>query len=562
MSTVVAPRQPVIPDHDLRGVLRIDAFRRLWTALSLSSLGDWLGLLALTALAPRLAKDGYAAQNLAVAGVFILRLAPAILVGPVAGVVADRLDRRWTMVVCDVCRFALFLSIPLVGTLTWLFVATFLIEVCSLMWIPAKEATIPNLVPRERLETANQLSLFTTYGSAPVAAALFAGLALITGMIDNSVPQIDEVDLALYVNAATFLVSAATIFRLTAIPAREATAHADRPSFWHTLVEGWQYVGRTPLIRGLVVGMLGAFAAGGAVVGLARTFVTDLGGGDPGYGLLFGTVFLGLAVGMFLGPRLLPDFSRRRLFGLALGGAGLALAVLALIPNLVVAVLVTLVIGAFAGVSWVTGYTLIGLEVTDDLRGRTFAFVQTMARVVLVLVLAVAPLLAAAIGQHQIEVTEAMTLTYNGAAFVFLGAGLLAAGLGFVSYRHMDDRRGVPLGTDIAAAFASEPVGRRASGPREGFFIALVGGEGAGKSTQAQALRRWLESLGHDVVVTFEPGATEVGRRLRSVLLDHPEAIEGGDGAAPPHLSPRAEALLFAADRAEHVATVVRPAPW
>ena len=66
--------------------------------------------------------------------------------------------------------------------------------------------------------------------------------------------------------------------------------------------------------------MLGAFAAGGAVIGLARTFVTDLGGGDPGYGLLFGTVFLGMAGGMLLGPRLLPDFSRRRLFGLSIVG--------------------------------------------------------------------------------------------------------------------------------------------------------------------------------------------------------------------------------------------------
>ncbi len=561
MSTAAAAHQPVVPDHDLRGVLRIEAFRRLWTALSLSSLGDWLGLLALTALAPRLAQGGYAAANLAVAGVFILRLAPAIVVGPFAGVVADRLDRRWTMVVCDVARFALFLSIPLVGTLTWLFIATFLIEVASLMWIPAKEATVPNLVPRERLETANQLSLFTTYGSAPVAAALFAGLALVTGIIDNPVPQIDAVDLALYVNAATFLVSAATIFRLTDIPARERVEGADRPTIWATLVEGWKYVGRTPLIRGLVVGMLGAFAAGGAVIGLARTFVTDLGGGDPGYGLLFGTVFLGLASGMLLGPRLLPDFSRRRLFGLALGGAGFALALLALIPHLVIAVIVTFVIGAFAGVSWVTGYTLLGLEVADEVRGRTFAFVQTMVRVVLVLVLAVAPLLAAAIGRHRVEVTEAMTLTYNGAAFVFLLAGLLAAGLGFVSYRHMDDRRGVPLAGDLAAAFASEPVGVRGHGPREGFFIALEGGEGAGKSTQAQALRAWLESQGHDVVVTFEPGATEVGRRLRSVLLDHPEPPDGDDAAAAPaQLSPRAEALLFAADRAEHVATVVRPA--
>jgi dTMP kinase len=551
----------VIPDHDLRAVLLIPAFRRLWTALSLSSFGDWLGLLALTALAPRLAHDGYAAANFAIAGVFILRLAPAILVGPIAGVVADRLDRRYTMVICDLARFLLFLSIPLVGTLTWLFVATFLIEVASLVWIPAKEATVPNLVPRERLESANQLSLFTTYGSAPVAAVVFAGLALLTGILDNAFPQLAAVDLALYVNAATFLVSALTILRLTAIPAREPLPEGEtHPSVWRTLVEGWTYVGRTRLVRGLVVGMLGAFAAGGAVIGLARTFVTDLGGGDPGYGLLFGTVFLGLAGGMFLGPRLLPDFSRRRLFGLAIGGAGLSLALLGLIPNLVIAVFVTLVIGAFAGVAWVTGYTLLGLEVPDELRGRTFAFVQTMVRVVLVLVLAVSPLLAAAFGRHQVEVTDALALTYNGAAFVFLLAGLLAAGLGIASYRHMDDRRGVPLTVDLVAAFNSEPVGRHGSGPRRGFFIALEGGEGAGKSTQARALAAWLESLGHDVLVTFEPGATEVGRRLRSVLLDHPEPVPGYDVPPPPALSPRTEALLFAADRAEHVATVVRPA--
>ncbi len=551
----------MIPDHDLRAVLLIPAFRRLWTALSLSSFGDWLGLLALTALAPRLAHDGYAAANVAIAGVFILRLAPAILVGPIAGVVADRLDRRLTMVICDVARFALFLSIPLVGTLTWLFVATFLIEVASLVWIPAKEATVPNLVPRERLEAANQLSLFTTYGSAPVAAVVFAGLALLTGILDNALPEIAAVDLALYVNAATFLVSALTILRLTAIPAREPLPEGEtHPSVWRTLVEGWTYVGRNRLVRGLVVGMLGAFAAGGAVIGLARTFVTDLGGGDPGYGLLFGTVFLGLAGGMFLGPRLLPDFSRRRLFGLAIFGAGLALALLGLIPNLVIAVLVTLVIGAFAGVAWVTGYTLLGLEVPDELRGRTFAFVQTMVRVVLVLVLAVSPLLAAAFGRHQVEITDAMALTYNGAAFVFLLAGLLAAGLGVASYRHMDDRRGVPLTDDLVAAFHSEPVGLHGSGPRRGFFIALEGGEGAGKSTQARALAAWLESLGHDVLVTFEPGATEVGRRLRSVLLDHPEPVPGYDVPPPPALSARTEALLFAADRAEHVATVVRPA--
>jgi dTMP kinase len=547
----------VAPDHDLRGVLQVPAFRKLWTALSLSSFGDWLGLLALTALAPRLAGGGYAEANLAIAGVFILRLAPAVVIGPLGGVIADRLDRRFTMVICDLLRFALFLSIPIVGTLLWLFVATFLIEAASLVWIPAKEATLPNLVPRERLETANQLSLFTTYGSAPVAAAVFAGLALVSGMLDNAVSSIDEVDLALFFNAATFLVSALTILRLTEIPRREPRAPGERPaSVGRTLVDGWRFVGQSRLVRGLVAGMLGATAAGGAVVGLARTFVTDLDAGDPGYGLLFGTVFLGLAAGMFLGPRLVPDFSRRRLFGLAIAAAGVALVVLALVPNMVIAVFVTLVIGSFTGVAWVTGYTLLGLGVADDVRGRTFAFVQTMVRVVLVLVLAVAPLVAAAFGRHHIEVTDAMTLTYNGAAITFLIAGLFAAALGFVSYRHMDDRRGVPLGADLAAAYHNEPVGLRRMGPRSGFFIAFEGGEGAGKSTQAQQLAAWLRDRGHEVVLTFEPGGTEVGQRLRAVLLDHQDAM----GQNHPVLSPRAEALLFAADRAEHVTTVIVPA--
>ncbi len=556
--TETADTRVVSPEHDLRGVLRIPAFRKLWTALSLSSFGDWLGLLALTALAPKLASDGYAAANIAISGVFILRLAPAILIGPFAGVVADRLDRRWTMVICDLARFALFVSIPVVGTLWWLLVATFLIETASLVWIPAKEATVPNLVPRERLETANQLSLFTTYGSAPVAAAVFSGLALLTGVLDNAVPGVDRVYLALFFNAATFLVSALTILSLREIPPRAGStepAHKP-PGVWSTLVEGWRFVGTTKVVRGLIAGMLGAFAAGGAVIGLARTFVLDLGGGEPGYGLLFGTVFLGLAAGMFLGPRMVPDFSRRRLIGLSITSAGLSLSLLALIPNMVAAVIITFVIGAWAGVAWVTGYTLLGLEVADELRGRTFAFVQTMVRLVLVLVLVVSPLMAAAFGPHQIEVTDAMVLTYNGAAITMLLFGLLAAALGVASYRQMDDRSGVPLIADLVAAYRREPVGLpRGQTRSSGFFLAIEGGEGAGKSTQAGVLAQWLRGKGHEVVVTFEPGATPLGSRLRSLLLDGLDGPGGERG-----LSARAEALLFAADRAEHMARVIEPA--
>jgi dTMP kinase len=90
---------------------------------------------------------------------------------------------------------------------------------------------------------------------------------------------------------------------------------------------------------------------------------------------------------------------------------------------------------------------------------------------------------------------------------------------------------------------------RSAGRPYPGFFLVFEGGEGAGKSTQVQAVAAWFAARGLEVVSTREPGATDLGRRLRALLLD-PDVT----------LSPRGEALLYAADRAEHVATVVRPA--
>jgi dTMP kinase len=541
----------VEPAHDLRGLLRIVPFRRLWISLGLASLGDWLSFLAAAALAHELAGGvggGYAQQNLAIGGVFLVRLLPAVVIGPIAGAVADRLDRRWTMIICALARAALLVSIPLVDSLVWLFIAIFLIEVASLFWIPAKEATMPNLVPRSRLEAANQLSLVTTYGMAPVAAALFVLLTLITGSTARFLPFFarNPVDVAFYINALTFVFSAVTIWRLTEIP--KTNDHVEHPSMVRTVLDGWRFIFGTPMLRGLVIGMLGAFAAGGVVIGLARTFVTDLGGGDPAFGVLFGTVFVGLATGMFLGPRLLSGFSRRRLFALSILGAGLTLCVLALLGNIVIVVLLTLVLGALAGTAWVIGQTLIGLEVTDRLRGRTFAFVQSLVRITLVLVLAAGPLIAAAIGAHNIKITEQVNATYNGAAITMFCAGVLAALVGFLAFRQMDDRRGVPIWRDLVAAARGEPL--PLPRPLPGFLIAFEGGEGAGKSTQGNQLADWLRAEGFEVLLTHEPGATELGERLRAVLLD----VQTGA------LSPRTEALLYAADRAEHVSTVIRPA--
>ncbi|GAA4605481.1 hypothetical protein GCM10023195_19070 [Actinoallomurus liliacearum] len=526
------------------GVLSIKPFRRLWIALSLSSFGDWLSILALTALAGSLTKGS--AQNYAIGGVLVIKLLPALIFGPLAGAVADRFDRRTTMVIADILRFSLFLSIPIVGRLDWLFVATFLVEIVTLFWIPAKEATVPNLVPKDRLEKANQISLISTYGSAPVAAGTFSVLALISGVIFKTHQQ--QADLALYINAVTFLVSALTIFSLREIPRQDGKVSV--PSVLKQIVDGWRFVGSTPMVRGLTVGIIGAFAAGGAVIGVAKVYVKALGGGDAAYGVVFGMVFVGMAVGMFLAPRILKDFSRRRLFGLAIIGSGVALALIAIIQNLVIVCLLTALLGAGAGIAWVIGYTLVGLEVEDSLRGRTWAFLQSLVRVVLLLTVAAVPFIAVGVGEYRIKVADGV-YRFAGPNVVLLLGALIAVIVGLLAYRQMDDRKGIPLSRDLLAALRGEEYVPEEPGHGErGVFVAFEGGEGAGKTTQARLLAIWLRDQGFDVVTTREPGSTKIGMRLRALLLD--KETSG--------LSARAETLLYAADRAQHVAEVIQPA--
>lgn len=294
--------------------------------------------------------------------------------------------------------------------------------------------------------------------------------------------------------------------------------------------------------------MVGAFSAAGAVIGLARTFVGDLGGGDAAYGVLFGAVFTGLAIGIAFGPKIFAQFSRRRLFGASLSTAGIFLVLLAAISNFTLSVFIVIILGAFSGITWVTGFTMLGMEVHDDVRGRTFAFVQSLIRITLVAVLAIAPIIAATIGEHEYEFQNT-TLNYNGAQITMLLAGVIAALIGFIAYRQMKDRPTVSLWSDIVSALQGE-LGSITGTETKGVFIAFEGGEGTGKSTQSQLLEKWLIQEGETVVLTREPGGTTLGKDLRKILLGHETGA----------ISPRAEALLYAADRAHHVYSIIRPA--
>ena len=525
-------------------MLAIPAFRRLWTVTAITSTGEWLSVLALTSLATHLAAgSGYTAQSFALGGTVAVKLLPSLLFGPLAGALADRFDRRKLMATCDMLKFGLLISIPIVGSLWWLLAATFLIELCAMFWIPAKDAAVPNLLRRpDQMETAAQLGLVVTYGVAVAGGAgLFALVTKFGPLVDANSPT-TAVYLALFVNSFAFLFSALMVwFRIPELSGR--TAPSERasapPSLLFMLRDGFTFVVTTPLVRGLVIGIIGAFTAGGAVIATAKLYSSSLGGGDAAYSILFVSVFGGLALGMAAGPRLALRLPHNRLFGTAIVGAGLSLVVVAVAVHLFMAIVAVMFVGGFAGVAFLTGLTIIGTQVADEIRGRINAFVQSLVRVVLLGAMSLVPIVVGVVATRTITINGTPFLV-DGTRFVLAGAGIVAAVVGTIAYRQMDDRRLEPLLKDLVGAL-------RHGEPRtgSGVLIAVEGATPAETARHAELLATALRERGHHVV---EPD--DEGDAARWAAATREANLSGA----------RAKALAAAAVRADLVERVIRPA--
>ncbi|WLQ42315.1 dTMP kinase [Streptomyces laculatispora] len=582
--TVVSPTSDTLAadsrERAVRALLRIPPLKRLWSAQLVGGIGDALALLVLVLLSLQAAVlegsfgSGYRGAAFAVAAVFGARIIStllfgAVLLGPLTTLTAPGgpIDRRWLMIGADGLRLALLVVAPLWidwmpdRALMMILITVFVTGVGERLWRVAKESAAPALLPAppiegaavrplpDHLDALRRLSLRTDFAAVPVAAAVLLVATLIGNLLGSGLGwfSFHQAALGSYVAAGLFSASISILYFLelpgTATPRpRSPLEGLRRPTTGSGPDKG--RTGAVPLIVGTCAAVAGAIAAAGAV---AVLHATDLGGGPATLALLILALTGGTGVGIRTAGKVLPALSRRRLLSLATAVTGVALLVMGLVPDTATVVLIAVLAGYAAGVAANTGHVLVDQETEEFRRARTTEHLQAVVRVLIALGAVGGPLLAAAIGTHRLTAGD-FVFAHGGAAFTLMLIGALLLPVAAIVLAKTDDRSGVPLRRDLREALrGGDPAVAPAA---TGFFLALEGGDGAGKSTQVEALAEWIRAKGHEVVVTREPGATPVGKRLRSILLDVSSA----------GLSNRAEALLYAADRAEHVDSVVRPA--
>ncbi|MEU1082370.1 dTMP kinase [Streptomyces sp. NPDC005908] len=579
-----APDDALVADsreRAVRALLRRPQVKRLWSAQLVGGIGDVLALLVLVLLALQASVaeqafgGGYRGAAFAVATVFGVRILAtllfgAVLLGPLTSLTSQDgpLDRRWTMVGADGLRAALLIVAPLWidwtpdNALAILLVTAFVAGVAERFWTVCRESAAPALLPGpppegasirplpDHMDALRRLSLRTGFVAIPLAALTLVVAALCNNLLGTGIEWFGEHQAALasYVAAGLFAASLSVVTFLDLPGTRTPRPRSPLEGLRRPRGAVGPDKGRTGALPLLVLAGASVAGAVAAAVAVSVLHAKDLGGGPVLFGLMVGALTGGVVVGIRTAPLLMPSLSRRRMLALTLAFTGVALLAAGLVPDVTSVLLILTLAGTGAGMAANIGHTLLDQETEEQRRARVTEHLHAVVRVYVALGAVVAPVVAAAIGPHRLE-NGKFVFAHGGAAFTLMLVGALLLPVAALVLAKVDDRSGVPLRQDLRDALrgGDDPAPTSAA---SGFFIALEGGDGAGKSTQAEALAEWIRSKGHEVVLTREPGATPVGKRLRSILLDVSSA----------GLSHRAEALLYAADRAEHVDTVVRPA--
>lgn len=337
-------------------------YRALWLAQVISLLGDWFNTVAVVALISQ-----YTDSGMAVGALFLARSLPPFLLGPLAGVVADRFDRRWVMITSDLLRAVIvlgFLFVDRPGE-AWLLYALTLVQFSvSAFFEPAHAAILPGLVRPDELVPANTLISITWSAMLTIGAAIGGITAAVFGT-----------QTALVIDSLSFLASAAILLMIRGEP---QIAHKEiiAPG-WRAIGDGVGFLAQTPMLAlvALVKG-LGQVGSVDVMSALVAERVFPLGDQSS---LSFGLLLAAHGLGAVLGPLLAnlwggdEPASLRRSILVGFGMISLSWLCLGLAPAYPVALAALVLRGMGGSINWTYSSILLQIEVPDHYLGRVFA---------------------------------------------------------------------------------------------------------------------------------------------------------------------------------------------
>jgi dTMP kinase len=415
-------------------IIKNKNFLLLMISQGISNTGDWLIIGILIILINSIA--GPEASTLAVSGLWIAKMLP-IIFSPVIGTLVDTVDRKKGMVISDLTRGTLILMLPFLyikfKSLWVIYSVIFLLELFTLFFVPSKDASIPNIVKKEEILDANSLSFSINQIS------MFAGLALGTTIVFTVNKIFAKLPIlkgfvgaytAIYVDAISFFISA-TVLLFIAFPKKEKNVAVNYKKFTHDILESFKYLTDNKKIRWLII------SAGFSILGLGTVLATGpayadriLHAGNEGFLPLLTFLALGLLTGAVVVGFISRFFSKEDIFAASLCILGISLMAFAFISNFTVAIILSLIAGFGLGQLYVSAYTIMHENISDEIRGRLFTTLEADLRLALIMSVALTGLSTQLINNFT-------KIGIESSRIILFGGGVIVTAVALYAVKHV-----------------------------------------------------------------------------------------------------------------------------
>jgi len=403
-------------------------FSLLWWSGTLSSFGDWSTLFASVAFASYLGKSSGNSELAAILPV-VARIIPTFL-SSLAGVFADRFNKKAILILCDLSRMFIVFSLIYVHSLAALFLINFLSEIFSLIRQPAREAALPEIVDSQNLVRANSLSALGTYATLPLAS-LFFGLVVDFDLLSNVLFNNNDWSgsIVFFVDAITFAISAYLISFITLSEGRISNMESPNNLF-RDLKDGYRYFIENRKLKTVIFSICTSLFGAGSLFVLGHPYLTQfVGYTESAFGFVMTSFGIGILVSMLILNIFFQEVKGAAfLIGFSLLLSGLSLYIAFNSSDFVIFLIAIFIAGLGSGSGYIITLSYLQFSTPESMRGRVFGNFYSLGRLALLLAFFSSGLVASFIN----NITEGKGTSYvlEFSAILIFATGLLSMIIG------------------------------------------------------------------------------------------------------------------------------------